>query len=82
MITALERARFNKLQWIDLSNNKLNIVSIQLLNVLQNASVVGLEGCEIYSWDHGGELEWKVLHLGWNKLTAILAGTFSNLQRL
>ncbi|XP_055639458.1 slit homolog 1 protein-like [Toxorhynchites rutilus septentrionalis] len=82
VITALERARFNSLQSIDLSNNNLKIVSIQLLNVLQNASVVRIEGCEIYSWDHGGELGWKVLHLGWNKLTAILAGTFSNLRQL
>ncbi|XP_055541872.1 insulin-like growth factor-binding protein complex acid labile subunit isoform X2 [Wyeomyia smithii] len=81
-LSALEQSRFEKLEFIDLSRNKLGTVSRQLLYVLQNASRVRLENCDIYSWDCPANTRWKVLDLSWNHLTDITTKTFNDLEQL
>ncbi|XP_053692574.1 toll-like receptor 7 [Sabethes cyaneus] len=81
-LNALERSRFETLEFIDLSYNKLGTVSRQLLYVLQNVSIIRLENCDIYSWDCPANTRWKVLDLDWNHLTDITTKTFSGLEQL
>lgn len=81
-VTALERSSFEQLEYIDLSHNKLKLISAHLTRVLENASTVRLEHCDIYNWDSDGSPQWKVLDLSWNKLTVVGAGTFANLLQL
>ncbi|XP_062552771.1 leucine-rich repeat-containing protein 40-like [Armigeres subalbatus] len=81
-IAALERASFEQLESIYLSHNALKFISAQATRALQNASIVRLEKCDLFSWECDDDLHWKELYLSGNKLTSISGTTFSHLPLL